>query len=206
MEAIEALKDLPKVLHVGSLSMTNSPSREATIEAIKYAKENRVLISYDPNFREALWESKEQAVEMMEKIMPYADILKVSDEEMLMLTGTDDNEKGSRILAEKGVDLVMVTLGADGVFVRRGELAKHIPGFNVVVADTNGAGDTFFGAMLMQLTEHMNNDGTIEDLSEEELCSYLFYANRAASVTCSRKGAIPAMPTAEEMAVFRANR
>ena len=194
-EAVEALADLPKILHVGSLSMTTSPGKEACVEAVKYAKDNGSVISYDPNYRAALWDSEEHAIEMMKVLLPYADILKVSDEEMVMLTGTDDLEDGSRALAEYGCGLVMVTLGADGVFVRMGSHTATVPGFSVEVADTNGAGDTFLGAMLMQIAKGVT--GT-EDVWKQ-LLDMVRYANKAASLTCSRHGAIPAMPTLSEM-------
>lgn len=195
-EAVGALSaDLPKILHVGSLSMTTSPGKEACEEAVKYAKENGSVISYDPNYRAALWDSEEHAIEMMKVLLPYADILKVSDEEMVMLTGTDDFEEGSRILAEYGCGLVMVTLGADGVFVRMGSHSATVPGFSVEVADTNGAGDTFLGAMLMQIAKGMVG---VEDVWEQML-GMVRYANKAASLTCSRHGAIPAMPSLAEM-------
>ncbi|MBQ6151094.1 MAG: carbohydrate kinase [Mogibacterium sp.] len=194
-EAVEALADLPKILHVGSLSMTTSPGKEACVEAVKYAKDNGSVISYDPNYRAALWDSEEHAIEMMKVLLPYADILKVSDEEMVMLTGTDDFEAGSRTLAEYGCGLVMVTLGSDGVFVRMGSHTATVPGFSVEVADTNGAGDTFLGAMLMQIAKGVNGE---EDVWKQ-LLDMVRYANKAASLTCSRHGAIPAMPTLAEM-------
>ena len=194
-EAVEALADLPKILHVGSLSMTTSPGKEACVEAVKYAKDNGSVISYDPNYRAALWDSEEHAIEMMKVLLPYADILKVSDEEMVMLTGTDDFEDGSRALAEYGCGLVMVTLGADGVFVRMGSHTATVPGFSVEVADTNGAGDTFLGAMLMQIAKGVNG---AEDVWKQ-LLDMVRYANKAASLTCSRHGAIPAMPALAEM-------
>ena len=195
-EAVAALSgNLPKILHVGSLSMTTSPSKEACEEAVKYAKDNGSVISYDPNYRAALWDSEERAVEMMKALLPYADILKVSDEEMVMLTGTDDFEEGSRMLAEYGPGLVMVTLGADGVFVRMGSRTATVPGFSVQVADTNGAGDTFLGAMLMQIASGVKAD---EDVWAQML-DMVRYSNKAASLTCSRHGAIPAMPSLAEM-------
>ncbi|MBR3126536.1 MAG: carbohydrate kinase [Mogibacterium sp.] len=195
-EAVGALAaDLPKILHVGSLSMTTSPGKEACEEAVKYAKENGSVISYDPNYRAALWDSEEHAIEMMKVLLPFADILKVSDEEMVMLTGTDDFEEGSRVLAEYGCGLVMVTLGSDGVFVRMGSHTATVPGFSVEVADTNGAGDTFLGAMLMQIAKGVAGS---EDVWTQML-GMVRYANKAASLTCSRHGAIPAMPSLAEM-------
>lgn len=195
-EAVSALsKDMPKILHVGSLSMTTSPGKEACVEAVKHAKANGTMISYDPNYRAALWDSEEHAVEMMKALLPYADVLKVADEEMQMLTWVDDLEEGSRILAEYGPGLVLVTLGGDGVFVRMGNNTAKIPGYKVDVADTNGAGDTFLGAMLMQIA----SGKVVKDDAWEQLLHMVRYANKAASLTCSRHGAIPAMPYLAEM-------
>ena len=199
-EAVSVIEnDLPLILHAGSLSMTTSPSREACEEALRFAKERGVIISYDPNYRAALWDTEENAVAMMKKLLPLADILKVSDEEMLMLTGTEDFEKGSLVLSGYGPRLVLVTLGSQGVFVRYGEYAEVVPGFRVKVADTNGAGDTFLGAMLAQIAGRSEKENLLGGLDQETLRDYLTYANKAASLTCSRHGAIPAMPTAEEM-------
>lgn len=195
-EAIAALEgNLPDILHIGSLSMTTDPARTACESAVRYARDRGVLISYDPNYRAALWDSEEHAVEMMKALLPLADILKVSDEEMVMLTGTSDVAEGSRILEEYGIRLVLVTLGADGVFARSGDFAEAVPGFSVKVADTNGAGDTFFGAMLAQIAARSGIDG----LGADELRKMVVYANKAASLTCSRPGAMPAMPTAKEV-------
>lgn len=195
-EALTALEGgLPKILHVGSLSMTTSPAREACLEAVKYAKRNGAMISYDPNYRAALWDSEEHAVEMMKALLPYADILKVSDEEMRMLTGSEDLEEGSRVLAGYGCRLILVTLGADGAFVRLEDDTAAIPGLSVEVADTNGAGDTFLGAVLMQIaTNRLRPDDGWAGIKE-----MVRYANKAAALTCSRNGAIPAMPYAEEL-------
>ena len=196
-EAVRAVKQngSAKILHIGSLSMTTSPSREACEKAVKFAKGKGMLISYDPNYRAALWDREERATEMMKKLLPYADILKVSDEEMVMLTGTTDFAEGSKALAGLGIGLVMVTLGADGVFVRRGEDSAAVPGISVKVADTNGAGDTFLGAMLMQIAEK----GSMDGIGWDELLEMVNFANKAASITCTRHGAIPAMPMIDEM-------
>ena len=207
-EALEALgKDLPKVLHVGSLSMTTEPSREACLRAVAFAREKGILISYDPNYRSALWKSGEIAVKMMKSLLPMADILKVSEEEMLMLTGSADLEEGSRILSDSGPSLVMVTLGPKGVFARCGDSTVSVPPYDVVVADTNGAGDTFLGAMLMQITREdseaedtvREGEGSAVSLDRGTLLRMVTWANKAAALTCSRHGAIPAMPYRNEL-------
>lgn len=203
-EAVSAIDEtgVPVILHVGSLSLTTSPAKEACFEAVRYAKEKGAVISYDPNYRPVLWDSEEEAVEMMKALFPYADIIKVADEEMVLLTGSSDYVEGSGILAEYGAKIVIVTLGGDGVFVRYGDHTEIVPGVKTTVADTNGAGDTFLGAMLCRLAGRKNKatEGSIlEGISEDELRGYVMYANKAAALTCSRPGAIPAMPTAEEM-------
>ena len=180
--------DLPLILHFGSLSLTTEPSRQAALAAVRQAKANDILISYDPNYREALWTSEEEAVEWMKAPLDMVDILKISDEELVLLTGTDNLEEGSGILSEYGIRMIMITLGSEGVFYRAGNASGIIPAEKVTVCDTNGAGDTFLGAVLAQLV------GT-----EKEIPEILAFANRAAAKTCSRAGAIPAMPTLAEL-------
>ena len=202
-EAVRFLEaeEQPKILHFGSLSLTNEPSRSAAKTAAARARQAGVLISYDPNFRPALWSDRDEAVRWMKDPFDMVDVLKIADEELPLLTGTEDLEEGSRILAGFGIRLVMVTLGSKGVFYRFGEISGSIPGVPTQVADTNGAGDTFLGAVLSQLVQYTAQDGSIDLalLSEEMLREHLDFANRAAAKTCSRPGAIPAMPTLAEM-------
>ena len=127
----------------------------------------------------------------------FVDILKVSDEELPLLSGTDDLIIGSARLAKQGISLVLVTLGERGVFYRLGDHTGQLPGVPVQVADTNGAGDTFLGAVLSRLCTRCTPP--LSDLSIEELEDILTFANRAASFTCSRPGAIPAMPTLNDI-------
>ena len=206
-EAISAMERMgvPLILHIGALSLTDEPSREACMTAVNVAWDAGALISYDPNYRAALWDSEEHAVEMMKSLLPYVDILKVSDEEMVMLTDTEDLEEGSAMLAaqgtqnDQGIRLVMVTLGADGVFVRYKGNTCRIPGYSVEVADTNGAGDTFAGAVLTKLAGRIGSGKGSPEW--EDILEYVNYANKAASITCTRHGAIPAMPRAEEVVI-----
>ncbi len=197
-EALSVLgkRPLPKILHIGSLSLTAEPSRSACLDAVRYAKEQEMLVSYDPNYRAPLWDSETQAVGEMRRLLPFSDILKVSEEELYLLTGTKDCEKGSLLLSGTGPALVLVTLGGKGVFLRCGEDTAALPGISVVVADTNGAGDTFLGAMLTQIAR---KNCRPEEIPREDLRDMTAYANRAAALTCTRHGAIPAMPYAEEL-------
>ena len=184
-----------KVLHFGSVSLTAEPARTATLEAAKTAKASGAYVSYDPNYRASLWPDEETAVRNMTEPLSMVDILKVSDEELPLLTGCTDPEKGSARLTDQGVRLVLVTLGAHGAFYRFDGHTGHVPGVPCQVGDTNGSGDTFFGAALSQLVKL----DSLDQLTVPELERILAFANKAASITTSRHGAIPAMPTLAEV-------
>ena len=183
-----------RVFHFGSLSCTDEPARTATQKAAAYARAHGRLVTYDPNYRANLWKNKEDAIAQMKAPLPLVDILKVSDEELPLLTGTTDCESGTAQLAQNGIRLIFVTLGANGVFYRFGEKTGHVAGVPCKVGDTNGAGDTFFGAALSKLCKE-----ELDTLTVEKLESILAFANKAASITTSRHGAIPAMPTLAEV-------
>ena len=184
-----------KILHFGSVSLTAEPARTATLEAAKTAKASGAWVSYDPNYRASLWPDEQTAIKNMLQPLPLVDILKVSDEELPLLTGFSDPEEGSARLAEQGVRLVLVTLGAHGAFYRFDGHTGHVPGVPCTVGDTNGSGDTFFGAALSQLVKL----DSLGQLTVPELERILAFANKAASITTSRHGAIPAMPTLAEV-------
>ena len=140
------------------------------------------------------WKNKEDAIAQMKAPLPLVDILKVSDEELPLLTGTTDCESGTAQLAQNGIRLIFVTLGANGVFYRFGDKTGHVAGVPCKVGDTNGAGDTFFGAALSKLCKE-----ELDTLTVDKLEGILAFANKAASITTSRHGAIPAMPTLAEV-------
>ena len=186
-----------KILHFGSVSLTAGLSRSATIFAARTAHRSGGVVSYDPNYRPALWASEAEAAEWMTIPLPLVDILKASEEELPLLTGAAGLEEGTRILEERGISLVMVTLGGEGCFCRWKGETWHQPGVPVKVADTNGAGDTFLGAVLSRLCQR--GEKPLEGLTRAELKDILAFANRAAAFTCSRSGAIPAMPALAEL-------
>lgn len=193
----EALIANAPILHFGSVSLTDDPSRTATLEAAKDAKAAGAIVTYDPNYRPALWLSEEDAVRWMREPLGMVDVLKISDEETTLLSGFEAPDAAAEALTAKGIQLVLVTLGPDGVYYRYqpedGEvLTGTVPGFKVQVADTNGAGDTFFGAFLSKLCKRENG---LAGFTADELEADLTFANRAASLTTSKPGAIPAMPT-----------
>ena len=196
-EVDESIVRESRVLHFGSVSLTRGIARSATIYAARTAREAGALISYDPNYRPALWRSEKDALEWMRLPLPLVDVIKLAEEEVPLLTGLSGPEEGSRLLEKQGVSLILITMGGAGVFCRwRGECFT-VPGVPTRVADTNGAGDTFLGAVLSRLCRR--EGGPLEGLTRAELEDILAFANRAAAVTCSRSGAIPAMPSLNEL-------
>lgn len=186
------------IVHFGSVSMTEEPSRTATISAVHRAKEMGAAISYDPNYRANLWGGREEAIKMMKKPLDMVDILKVSDDELPLLSGNSDIEKGAEVLAKEfNIPLVLVTLGSKGAYYLLGDHKGFSEGIKVTVADTNGAGDTFLGAFLSGMVKLGKYDPS--SLTDDEVKKLVAFSNKAASITASRSGAIPAMPSYDEV-------
>lgn len=198
-EAVQALRsydEQPLFLHFGSVILTAEPARSATLELAKKARERGVLLSYDPNYRPSLWPDQETAVKWMKEPLPMCHVLKLAEEELELLAGTQDAEAGSLALYKTyGIPLIVITTGASGSFYRLGSRTGHVASSPVRVADTNGAGDTFLGALLTRLVLA----GGLEGFTPEVLTAGLAFANRAAGLTCTRPGAIPAMPMLNEV-------
>ena len=150
---LEILKQ-SRIFHVGSLSLTHQPSYETTFYAVKYAKEHGAMISYDPNYRASLWESEEIAKEVMRQMIPYTDIMKISEVEMELLTDQSTPEAAATCLINQGVQIVLITLGKDGAYLYTEEGGQLIPGYLSHVIDTTGAGDAFLGGFLHSLSQH----------------------------------------------------
>ena len=181
-----------KIFHVGSLSLTAEPARDATIEAIKTARKAGALISYDPNYRASLWSSEKEAVKQMRSILPVVDLMKLSDEEVELLTGERDVRKAALKLNNMGIRIVAVTCGGNGAIVAWNNEIIESPSFHVSVKDTTGAGDAFWGGFLhAYLSQEINNRRDVE------LCAK--YGNATAALCCTKNGAIPAMPKLSEV-------
>lgn len=185
-----------KIFHFGTLSMTHDNVRKATKKAVKLAKKNGLLVSLDPNLRPMLWSSLELAKEQMLSAMEYCDILKISDNEIQFVTGVEDYDEGIQIIRDKyHIPLVCLTLGKDGSRAYYKDMCVEVPGFvQEYVADTTGAGDTFCGSVLNYVLEH-----GIENLNKDNLKEMLTFANAAASLITTKKGAIRSMPEKREI-------
>lgn len=187
-----------RIIHFGSLSLTHSPSREAVLDAVRRAKAAGKIISYDPNFRPLLWDSPDEARRLMTEGAGLADIIKLSEEELPLLTGFEDVHAGAGALLEMGCSLVFVTCGRGGAYyVARGVGEKtpingHVPAYEVETVDTTGAGDCFLGAVLFWFMDKELPE--IRALPEVELAGITRFASAAASLSTTRSGAIRAMP------------
>lgn len=188
--------DNTKVFHVGSLSLTHQPARDTTLYAIRRAKEKGSIISYDPNYRASLWKDEKTAKSQMRSLIPYVDIMKISDEETELLTGKVSPEEAAETLFQKGVQIAIVTLGSEGAYLYCSEGGAQIPGFVSKVMDTNGAGDSFWGGFLYCISKA---DKSLEQFTMDELKEYVRFGNAVASLCVEKKGAIPAMPTLAEV-------
>lgn len=195
-EIREDMVNSTKIFHFGTLSMTSEGVREATLKAIDLARKNGALISLDPNLREPLWDSPDNAKEQMLKAVSYCDILKISDNEIQFLTGIEDYDEGiNKLRSMYNIPLICLTLGKDGSHAYYKDLRVEAKGFyqeNVI--DTTGAGDTFCGSVLSFIC-----DKGLDNLNEQSLMEMLTRANAAASLITTKKGAIRSMPSLKEI-------
>ncbi len=189
-----------KVLHHGSISLIQEPSRSATMAAIQAAREAGVVVSYDPNLRLPLWPSADAAREGIRSVWHLANVVKVSEEELAFLTGSSDVD-AARGLWHDDLALLLVTLGREGVAWFTESASGRVAGMPVTPVDTTGAGDAFVAAVLAAWCEH---PGLVADGVRLEAA--LREANGYAALTTTRPGAIPALPTREELVAFVADR
>lgn len=198
----ELIRD-SRIFHFGTLSSTHEGVREATRHAIEVAKEAGCIISFDPNLRPPLWKSLEDARREIEYGLTKCDILKISDNEVEFLFGTTDYDKGAAMIREKyNIPLVLITMGKDGSRAYYKDLrVESAPFLQENTIETTGAGDTFCASSLNYVLEH-----GLDDLTEENLYELLTFANAAASLITTRKGALRVMSTREEVEAFKASR
>lgn len=195
MDAIAA----SRIFHFGTLSSTHPGVREATRSALAAAKKDGLLISFDPNLREPLWDSLEDARREIAYGLGFCDVLKISDNEMEFMTGTNDYTKGVAKLREQySIPLILVTLGKEGSRAYYKDWMVEAPPFlQEKTIETTGAGDTFCASILNYVLEH-----GLEALTQDQLKEMLTFANAAASLITTRKGALRVMPEKEEVLKF----
>ena len=185
-----------RVFHFGSLSMTGEICEAATKKAVNSAKKNGLIISFDPNLRENLWDSLDKAKEKIEYGIANCDILKISDNEIQWFTGEQDFDCAVEKLRSRygNIKLLLLSLGKHGSRAFSGKNSAYAPAAPAKTIETTGAGDTFCAAILSKVLEH-----GLRDYSEQELSDMLSFANAAAAIVTERKGALKVMPQPEEI-------
>ena len=196
-EVKEELIKESKLFHFGTLSMTHEDVRKATKKAIQIAEDAGNIISFDPNLREPLWNSLDEAKEQILYGLSHCHILKISDNEIQWLTGQEDYTDGAKWILERyQIPLILVSLGKEGSRAYYGgKMVEVKPFIQKNTIETTGAGDTFCGCVLHYICEH-----GLENLTEENLFEMLQFANAAASIITTRKGALRVMPEEKEIA------
>lgn len=193
----EELISRARIFHFGTLSLTHEPVRSATQRALELARAGGTLISFDPNLRPPLWDSMEEARQQIAWGLARCDVLKNADNELEFMTGQTDFAKGAAMLQEQypNIRLLNVTAGAQGSYAFYGQTQVFCPACTKGgVIETTGAGDTFCACVLNFVLDH-----GLDKLTEEDLGQMLHFANTAAYLVTTRKGAIRSMPDPEEI-------
>ncbi len=192
----EELLQSAGIFHFGTLSMTHEGVRSATRRAVAIARQSGALLSFDPNLRPPLWASLEEAREQVAYGLSQCHILKISDNELRWFTGEQDYDAGiSKLRSQYDIPLILLSMGRDGSRAYSGRLRAEVPAFvQRGTVETTGAGDTFAACCLHHILEY-----GLEELTRERLVRMLTFANGAASIITTRKGALRVMPTGEEV-------
>lgn len=185
-----------RLFHFGSLSLTHQSVREATKRALTVAKENKCLISFDPNLREPLWDSLEKAKEQIHFGMEQCDILKISDNEIVWFTGKSDYDEGIEEIRKRyKIPLILLSMGKEGSRAfYRGMKVEAEAFLQDKTIETTGAGDTFCACILNYILKY-----GMDDLTEDNLSDMIIFANAAASLITTKKGALRVMPSETEI-------
>ncbi|WP_233879767.1 aminoimidazole riboside kinase [Virgibacillus halodenitrificans] len=185
-----------RILHFGSISLISEPAEGATRAAVKLAKENGLLISYDPNLRLMLWDSKEEAKDRIISMLGEVDILKISEEELAFITDKKSVKEGLEMLEPYEIPVIFVTLGAEGCYVKTMEGNRHVPAMKVKAIDTTGAGDAFVSGVLYSVDQYASD---LHALTLEEASRIAEFASVSGGLAASTKGAMTALPTKAEV-------
>ena len=180
-------------VNFGSIPLIREPARSATHRIAQLARERDVPVAFDVNYREHLWEGREAAREAVDPLLDLSTIVKLGDDELEPLLGTDDADEAARMLLDRGVQLVLVSKGPEGAFYATSEFRGEVPTFDIgEVVDATGAGDAFLAATLVHLS-----DGPLDD--EERVREATRRGCAAGALACTGFGAMSALPTRNEL-------
>jgi fructokinase len=193
-------------LHFGSISLIASPVAGATKRAVDLARQNNALISYDPNVRLGLWPSADVCKRTIIDSLKWADLVKINEDELHFLTGSRDLEAADKLRQTNNISMFLVTLDARGAYLSTAEGNKTVPGFQVKLVEATGAGDGFNSGIIAGLLPHVkqatNRRQALEEMDLSKLAEIVRRANAIGAITCTRPGAIPALPAYEEIEQF----
>jgi fructokinase len=192
------------VLHFGSISRLDAGPRAATDEARRVAAGEGAMITYDPNWRPSLWLDQERARERILEGFVGTAVAKVSDEEWRFITHTDDFAAGAKTLLELGTQLVVRSEGPGGASFATSKVSGHVDAFAVDCVDSLGAGDAAMACLIEQLRRHWRKSVRPGELTGPELQRIIRRANAVGALACTKVGAIPALPSADEVERFLA--
>lgn len=187
------------ILHFCSVSLIDAPIKQAHKRAIEYAIKHNGIISFDPNVRLPLWESPQECRQAILEFLPLAHIVKVSDEELEFITSIKDEEEALKSLFVGNVEVVIYTKGTNGSEFITKDRTIHVPSFKVKVEDTTGAGDSYIGSLLYQVAQTVDTLEAFIQLDEEKVMDMMTFSAATAALTVSKKGAIAALPTKEDV-------
>jgi fructokinase len=194
--------DGARCFHYGSISFIDQPSSAAQHKALKLARERGLMISYDPNYRPTLWPDAHTAQVVIQDGFRYCHLAKISAEEWEIATGTTDLERGIAFVMSHGVELLVLSRGEAGALVTNGDYRIEMPAYPIDVVETTGAGDGFVAAMITRLLPEFEKLGSLTKVDALTMREALRYANAVGALTCTRRGAIPALPTRDEVNNF----
>mgnify|MGYP002800823879 FL=1 len=192
------------MIHFCSVDLVESPMKEAHKKLINMAIEQGVKVSFDPNLRFSLWDDLDALKKTVNDFIPYADIIKISDEELEFITGKTDIKDAVPDLLSGRAKYVIYTKGADGAEIYTKDGVVEAPGYSIDVRDTTGAGDSFIGAFLFCILRDEIDD--LDSVSKDKLYEYLDFANAYAANTSTKEGALAAMATMDEIQEWIKNR
>ena len=197
-----------RALHFGSISLISSPSSEATLTAVELGRQHNLLISFDPNIRVGLWPSPEVCKRTVLSTLKLADLIKINLDELEFLTGSREFSAAENLRQEHDLPLLLITLDCQGAcFVTKAE-RRFVPGFQVPFVEATGAGDGFVAGILFGLVNY-TGDATdkrkeLIEMPTEKISEIVSRANAIGALACTRSGAIPALPNAQEVKAFLA--
>jgi fructokinase len=194
------------LLHFGSISLIAEPAGAATRNAVQMAKQEKMLVSYDPNVRLGLWPSADACRRAILDTLKLADIVKINIDELEFLTGSRELPSAEKLRAEHDIALLILTLDANGCHFFTAGCNQAVPGFKIALVEATGAGDGFVSAVIAGLLPKLkaagDRRGALKGLSEDQLTDIFKRANAVGAIACTRPGAIPALPTTKEIDAF----